>query len=130
MNGIRTTCPLVKCAVVIAGDAAACLIANAAVNARDLRMSAQAQDSPGTYAWGDIILFLGVFGLGAILPTGLVLYFLLADPGILDHVYHRGCRVCRHLVVAALIVAATSQLVHDQTRSLANSSRQSEACGK
>lgn len=60
----------------IAGYAAAWFVADAAVNARFLQQSAQAQASPGMYAWGDLILFLEVFGLGAIVPTALALYFL------------------------------------------------------
>jgi hypothetical protein len=120
MNGIRTTRPLAKCAIVIAGYAAACLIANAFVNARDLRMSAQAQDSPGMYAWGDLILFLEVFGLGAILPTGLALYFLRPIQGFWIMFTIGAVAFAATGLGAALIVALTSRLVHDQTRSLAN----------
>lgn len=32
--------------------------------------------SSGMYAFGDSILFLGVFGLLALVPTGLLLFFL------------------------------------------------------
>jgi len=76
MTENRTVRLLVKPGIVIAGYVAAMLIANAAVNARFLHQSADAQNSPGMYAWGDLILFLEVFGLGAIIPTGLALYFL------------------------------------------------------
>jgi hypothetical protein len=67
---------LAKPGIVIAGYVVAMLIANAAVNARLVHHSADAQNSPGMYAWGDLILFLEVFGLAAIIPTGLALYFL------------------------------------------------------
>jgi hypothetical protein len=36
-----------------------------------------AQASSGMYAFGDLILFIGVFGVLALIPTGLAAYFLL-----------------------------------------------------
>ena len=32
----------------------------------------------GMYAFGDLLLFLGVFGLVALVPTGLGIYFVVA----------------------------------------------------
>jgi len=76
VNGHRTIRTLAKPCVVITGYGAAAFIAHIAVNIRFLHQSGWAQNSPGMYAWGDLILFLEVFGLAAILPTALALYFL------------------------------------------------------
>jgi hypothetical protein len=62
--------------VVIGGYAVAGFVACAAIDIRLLHHSAQAQDAPGMYAWGDLLLFLQVFGIGALIPTWLALYFL------------------------------------------------------
>jgi hypothetical protein len=106
----RTIRTLAKWGVVIAGYAAACLIANAAVNARLLRMSAQAQDSPGMYAWGDLILIFEVFGLGAIIPTGLALYFLRPIQGFWIVFSIAALAFALTGLGAALIVAVTSRV--------------------
>ena len=76
MNEARTIRTIAKPGIVIAGYVAAVIIATVAVNLRFLHQSAQAQNSPGMYAWGDLILFLEVYGLVAIVPTALALYFL------------------------------------------------------
>jgi hypothetical protein len=63
--------------MVIGGYAAAGFVASAAVYLRQLHtQDAQAQASAGMYAFGDLILFVGIFGVLALLPTGLALYFL------------------------------------------------------
>lgn len=116
----RTIRPLVKWAVVTAGYIAAFVIANAAVNARDLHASPQDMASSGMYAWADMILFLKVFGLGAILPTALALYFLRPIQGFWILLSIGAVAFAVTGLAAALIVAITSPLVHDQTRSLAN----------
>ncbi len=68
---------LAKSALVIGGYLAACLIASGAVYVNGLfTQSAAAQASAGMVAFGDFILFLGVFGVLALLPTGLAFYFL------------------------------------------------------
>jgi len=69
---------LVKLGIVIGGYMAACLVASGAVYVNGLfTQNAAAQASAGMYAFGDFILFLGVFGVLALFPTGLALYFLL-----------------------------------------------------
>ena len=61
----------------IGGYAAAWFVASAAVYLRQLHtQDAQAQASAGMYAFGDLILFVGVFAVLALFPTGLALYFL------------------------------------------------------
>ena len=69
---------LAKLGLVIGGYVAACLAASGAVYVNGLfTQNAAAQASAGMYAFGDLILFVGIFGVLALLPTGLALYFLL-----------------------------------------------------
>ena len=57
---------LTKLGLVIGGYVAACLIASGAVYVyQRLTQDAAAQASAGMYAFGDLILFLGVFGVVA-----------------------------------------------------------------
>ncbi len=68
---------LVKCSVVLAGYAAAVLVASAAVYVRLLNTQGPAaQASAGMYAFGDLLLFVAAFGGVALFPTGLAFYFL------------------------------------------------------
>jgi len=67
-----------KAGIVVGGYAAAFLLASAAVAIR-LWMTANNKDavaSSGMYAFGDSIIFIFVFGVAALVPTGLVLFFL------------------------------------------------------
>ena len=64
--------------LVIGGYVAACLVASGAVYVNGLfTQNAAAQASAGMFAFGDFILFVGIFGVLALFPTGLALYFLL-----------------------------------------------------
>jgi hypothetical protein len=66
-----------KLGLVIGGYVAACLLASGVVYVYQLLTdNAVAQASSGMYAFGDLLLFLGVFGVLALFPTGLALYFL------------------------------------------------------
>lgn len=68
---------LAKLGLVIGGHAAACLVAAGAVYLNGLFMDpAVVQASSGMSAFGDLILFVGVFGVLALFPTCLMLYFL------------------------------------------------------
>jgi hypothetical protein len=59
------------------GYVGAFLIASAAVAIRVANTSgADAQASSGMYAFGDSYLFIAVFGLLALVPTGAALHFL------------------------------------------------------
>ena len=69
---------LAKLGLVIGGYVMACLVASGAVYVYQLfTQDAAAQASAGMYAFGDFILFVGIFGVLALFPTGLALYFLL-----------------------------------------------------
>jgi len=61
----------------VAGYVAAFLVASAALAIRLAQTSGpDAQASSGMYAFGDMFLFLGVFGVIALVPTGAALFFL------------------------------------------------------
>ena len=63
--------------MVAAGYVGAFLVASLAVAIRVASTSGpEAQASSGMYAFGDSYLFLAVFGLLALVPTGAALYFL------------------------------------------------------
>jgi hypothetical protein len=69
---------LTKLGLVIGGYVGACLITSAVVYIWQLStQDAAAQASAGMYAGGDLLLFIGVFGVLALFPTGLALYFLI-----------------------------------------------------
>ena len=71
MNGFA------KSGVVLAGYAVAVLLASVAVAVRIAQTSGpDAQASAGMYAFGDLMLFVAVFGVAAIPPTGLAFFFL------------------------------------------------------
>ena len=68
---------IAKLGLVIGGYVAACLIASGAVYVNQLfTQGAASQASAGMSAFGDLILFAGVFVVLALIPTGLVIYFL------------------------------------------------------
>jgi hypothetical protein len=67
-----------KLGLVIGAYVTACLVASAAVYVNQLLTpQAVSQASSGMYAFGDLLLFVGVFGVLALFPTGLALYFLI-----------------------------------------------------
>ena len=67
-----------KWSLVIGGYVTACLMASGAVYVNGLfTPAAVLQASSGMSAFGDFILLVGAFGVLALLPTGLALYFLL-----------------------------------------------------
>src|SRR5262245_36523672 len=66
-----------KVGVVLAGYIVAALIACAAVAIRIATTTdPEAQASGGMYAFGDVLLFILVFGVTALVPTGMALFFL------------------------------------------------------
>ena len=66
-----------KLGLVIGGYVAACLVASGAIYVYQFfTQDAASQASAGMYAFGDLILFMGIFGVLALFPTGLALYFL------------------------------------------------------
>ena len=75
---MRTMSIITKVGLVIAGYVAACFLASGVVYVDRLFTStAVTQASSGMYAFGDLLLFVGMFGVLALLPTGLALYFLI-----------------------------------------------------
>jgi hypothetical protein len=69
--------PLLKVAVIAGGYIAAFLMASAAVAIHVANTSGpEAQASSGMYAFGDAVLFVAVFGVAALVPTGAALFFL------------------------------------------------------
>jgi hypothetical protein len=70
MNG------LMKFGLVICGYILACLAALGAVYVNGLFIQDPSQASAGISAFGDSILLIGVFGVLAVIPTGLAIYFL------------------------------------------------------
>jgi len=69
---------LAKLGLVTGGYVAACLITSGSVYVYQLfTQDATSQASAGMFAFGDLILFVGIFGVLALFPTGLALYFLL-----------------------------------------------------
>jgi hypothetical protein len=68
---------LLKVGVVAGGYVAAWLLASAAVAIRVTNTNpADAQAASGMYAFGDSFLFLAVFAVVALVPTGAALWFL------------------------------------------------------
>jgi len=66
-----------KVGLVIGGYVLACLIALGTIYVYQwFTQGASAQASAGMYAFGELILFVGVFGVLALFPTGLALYFV------------------------------------------------------
>lgn len=69
--------PFFKVGVVAVGYIAALLVASAAVAIRLANTSGpDAQAASGMYAFGDAVLFVAVFGVAALVPTGAALFFL------------------------------------------------------
>jgi hypothetical protein len=69
--------PIARFCLVAGGYVAALLLAWVAVAIAGAdSTSAAAQASSGMSAFGDAILFLGVFGIAAVVPTGAALFFL------------------------------------------------------
>jgi hypothetical protein len=67
-----------KFGVIVAGYVAAFVAASAAFMLRLVTESGP-DTSGGMYAAGDLFLFLGVFGIAALPPTGLTLWFLRSN---------------------------------------------------
>lgn len=69
--------PVAKVGVVAAGYIAAILLASGVVAVRIAATSGpEAQASSGMHAFGDALVFVAVFGVAGLLPTGAALYFL------------------------------------------------------
>ncbi len=94
-----------KVTVVAGGYVAAFLAASAAVAIRMATTSGpEAQAAGGMYAFGDSIVFVAVFGLLALLPTGAVLYFLRP--------YRRFWMVLSLLCLAVALTGLTAAILY------------------
>ena len=71
--------PILKVAIVAGGYLLAFLMASAAVALHAaLTSESGARDSGGMSAFGDLVLFVAVFGAVALVPTGAAFFFLLS----------------------------------------------------
>src|SRR5689334_3038774 len=93
-----------KITVIAGGYVAALLAASAAVAIRMATTSGpEAQAAGGMYAFGDSIVFVAVFGLLALVPTGGALYFLRP--------YRRFWVVLSLLCLAVAVTGLTAAIV-------------------
>lgn len=88
--------PLSKALLVTGGYVAAVVVAVAAVDVNAAAGGAEREASSGMAAFGDAVLFLGVFGLASIPATGAALFFL-----------RDAVRFWRIAVAISLAIAAT-----------------------
>lgn len=70
---------MAKFGLVLGGYVVACLVAVGAVYVNQFFTQDASQASAGMAAFGDLILFVGLFGFLALFPTGLALYFLIRN---------------------------------------------------
>ena len=74
--------PLLKVAIVAGGYLLAILLACAAVALHmALTSDSGAQASGGMAAFGDLVLFIAVFGAVALVPTGAAFFFIFSKGG-------------------------------------------------
>jgi hypothetical protein len=74
--------PVLKVAIIAGGYLLALLMASAAVALHAaLTSESGAQTSGGMSAFGDVVLFVAVFGAVALVPTGAAFFFLLSKRG-------------------------------------------------
>jgi hypothetical protein len=91
----------------VAGYVAALIVASAAVVLRVAYTSGRdAQASSGMYAFGDSLLFIAVFGVAALIPTGAALVFLRPYRRFWHVLSGLGLAVAVTSVVAAALFAA------------------------
>src|SRR6267142_196801 len=95
--------PILKVGVVAVGYLAALLVASAAVAIRLAHTSGpDAQASSGMYAFGDALLFVVVFGVAALVPSGAALFALV----FLACTVLSPCRFPRMAFLAATVMEA------------------------
>lgn len=97
--------PVVKISVVVAGYVVALLLASMVVAAHVRTSGPEAQAAGGMYAFGDSLLFLGVFGAAAVIPTGAALFFLRPYPAFWNATSRLSLVVAVTSVVAACLYA-------------------------
>lgn len=96
--------PMFKVGVVVLGYVAAFFIASAVTAIRiALTSGPDASASSGMYAFGDAFLWLNVFGMCALLPTGAALYFLRPYRRLWELIGFTGVVVAATGVMSALL---------------------------
>lgn len=97
--------PWAKSGVVAGGYAAAFALASVAVYLRikGYENDPAAQASQGMYAAGDTMLFVFVFGMASLLPTGLALYYLRTAQRFWSVIAACGLALAATGVVAAML---------------------------
>ena len=92
---------------VIGGYVVALLIATAAVAVRlGFTSGPEAQASSGMYAFGDAVVFVGIFGVCALFPTGATLLFLRSCDSFWKVIAILGVATAWTGIVATLVYAA------------------------
>jgi hypothetical protein len=101
------TTPVVKLSLVAGGYIAAIIVACAAVAIRVAHTSGpDAQAASGMYAFGDALLFIAVFGVTALFPTGAALFVLRPYRGFWHVISGLALAVAVTSVVAAALFAS------------------------
>src|SRR5262245_39170801 len=104
--------PAVKIGAVVAGYVAALIVAFAAVAGRvALTSGPDAQASSGMCAFGDALLFVAVFSVASLMPTGAALFLLRPYRRFWHVLSGLGLAVAATSVVAAALFAAGRQTV-------------------
>ncbi|MEP7156091.1 MAG: hypothetical protein ABI905_09975 [Betaproteobacteria bacterium] len=98
---------LAKTVVVLLGYMAAWWIADQVVGIHVAKTAADSKGADGMYAFADSILFLGVFGLIALVPTGAALYFLWQGKSPWTGVSNIALAIALTAPVAALVMIVT-----------------------
>jgi hypothetical protein len=112
--------PFAKFALVAGGYVLAFLVASAAVGVRIAATSGPvAQASSGMYAFGDSILFVAVFGVLALVPTGAALFFLRSYPRFWKAIAKLGLAVAVTGVAAAILFSVGRHAGHSRPGILA-----------
>jgi hypothetical protein len=112
--------PSSKVVVVAGGYMAAFLLASAVVAVRVAGTSGpDAQASSGMYAFGDALLFVAVFGVSALAPTGAALYFLRPYRRFWTGLAALGVAVAATGVVAVVLFAVGRQAAPSPLATLA-----------
>lgn len=69
---------LARVGVVVAGYVVAAVAATVAVAVHTAHTANDSRGADGMYAFGDLLLFVLVFALVALVPTGIGIYFLVS----------------------------------------------------
>jgi hypothetical protein len=100
--------PFHKVALIVGGYVVCLVLAAAAVSLRiALTSSAETQSSGGMYGFGDLILFVAVFGVSALVPTVAALLLLRANRPFWTALSASGVAIAATGVAAAILFAAT-----------------------